>query len=72
MRFHALNTRYFIIKVGLADSDKGKFNLFITRENPIGRIETGGAISYEKDCVAHPLSGRVRVRNDTAVDLTLS
>ena len=28
------NTRYFIIKVGLADSDKGKFNLFITRVQP--------------------------------------
>ena len=57
------NTRYFNIKVGLADSDKGKFNLFITRGQPQWQDGNSGVLSTI-DRVAHPLSGRVRKRKE--------
>ena len=57
-------TRYFIIKVGLTDIDKGKFSLFITRVQPVTGWKPRSAISYQEDRVAHPLSGRVSKRKE--------
>ena len=66
------NTRYFIIKVGLADSDKRKFNLFITCTVYKRRMETQGAICYQADRVGTlRVIGYVSVKNEIAVDLML-
>ena len=51
---------FFITKLDWLVVTKGSVICLLPVNSPSGRIDTAGAISYQKDRVTHPLSGRVR------------